>query len=293
MKDNMPRVAVLLAAFNGKKWIEQQLSSICSQAGVQVTVFVSVDLSTDGTDTFFAELVRTDTSIVLLPYGKRFGGASANFFRLIRDVDFSGYDAVAFADQDDVWFPDKLARAWKKIQTDGFDAYSSNVVALWSDGKEKLIDKAGQQKELDYFFEAAGPGCTYVLSQPAMLGFKNFLDASGELLKDVEFHDWLAYAYCRAQEMRWFIDKHPSMYYRQHASNQIGVNHGWAAGWARWKTLRSKAFRKQVNLIASLVHPEAAKKISNNLFLIKNFRQLRRRPRDTVLLFIFIIVGIY
>jgi rhamnosyltransferase len=39
-----PKVGVLLAAYNGMQWIEQQLKSIIDQEGVDVTIFVSVDL---------------------------------------------------------------------------------------------------------------------------------------------------------------------------------------------------------------------------------------------------------
>lgn len=84
-----------------------------------------------------------------------------------------------------------------------------------------------------------------------------------------------------------------SMYYRQHESNQIGANHGWGAWSARWKMLRSKSFRKQVNLIASLVSPERVRDISDNLFLLKNCSQLRRRPRDAFFLFLLILFGVY
>ena len=293
LSEKNPKVAVLLAAYNGMHWLREQMESILSQKNVLLTVFVSVDVSVDGTAEFFYDFEKNNESVVMLPYGHVFGGASANFFRLIRDVDFSDYDAVAFSDQDDVWFPDKLARAWERIHVDGFDVYSSNVVAMWRDGRRRLVEKSWQQKDLDYFFEAAGPGCTYVFSQAAILDFKNFVNASCEALKDVKFHDWLAYAYCRSRGMKWCIDKKPSMYYRQHESNQIGANHGWGAWSARWKMLRSKSFRKQVNLIASLVSPERVRDISDNLFLLKNCSQLRRRPRDAFFLFLLILFGVY
>ena len=46
----LPKVAVLLAAYNGMQWIEEQLTSILGQSAVDVTVYISIDPSTDGTE---------------------------------------------------------------------------------------------------------------------------------------------------------------------------------------------------------------------------------------------------
>ena len=95
------KIAVCLAAFNGVRWLAEQLDSILAQEGVAVTVFVSVDQSSDGTEQWIDARAQVDSRIVVLPHGERFGGAARNFFRLLRDVDFSGFDYVSFADQDD------------------------------------------------------------------------------------------------------------------------------------------------------------------------------------------------
>ena len=44
-----PSVAVLLAAFNGIKWIEEQVKSIFNQKDINIHIYISVDLSNDGT----------------------------------------------------------------------------------------------------------------------------------------------------------------------------------------------------------------------------------------------------
>ena len=124
------RVAVLLAAHNGVLWLPEQIGSALLQQGVDVTIFVSVDHSDDGTEQFIDQLSLGDDRISILPHGKRFGGAGPNFYRLIKEVDFSGFDYVAFADQDDIWFPNKLSRASEELIRSGADAYSSNVTAF-------------------------------------------------------------------------------------------------------------------------------------------------------------------
>ena len=76
----LPKFAICLAAFNGIDWLATQLDTILAQAGITVTVFVSVDQSTDDTEKWFEERAKVDSRIVLLPHGERFGGAARNFF---------------------------------------------------------------------------------------------------------------------------------------------------------------------------------------------------------------------
>ena len=97
------KVAVLLAAYNGMKWIDEQIQSILNQKQVSVDIHISVDVSTDGTYEHCLQLASQYSNIYVLPYGVRYGGAARNFYRLIRDVDLTGYDFVSFADQDDIW----------------------------------------------------------------------------------------------------------------------------------------------------------------------------------------------
>jgi len=78
-----PKIAILLAAYNGSTYIAQQLESILQQNGVDIQIFVSVDQSTDGTESFVATCASTESRLTVLPFGQRFGGAGPNFFRLL------------------------------------------------------------------------------------------------------------------------------------------------------------------------------------------------------------------
>lgn len=287
-----PRIAVLLAAYNGVHWLPEQVTSILEQEDVDVTLFISVDRSDDGTEAWCEALQANKPAVKVLPFGLRFGGAGKNFFRLLRDVELSPFDAVSLADQDDIWYPDKLARAYQHI-AQGNDAYSSNVLAFWPDGREMLVEKHQPQVQYDYLFEAAGPGCTYMLSPLLANQFTGFLLEKWEQIQDVTLHDWLIYAYARSQHMRWYIDPRPSMRYRQHASNQVGVNTGSAAMQARLGKVLSGWWLRQSMHIASLVGLEqsafvaswAALDVKSLLRLALNARQCRRRNRDKVYFF--------
>ncbi|WIE48890.1 glycosyltransferase [Pseudomonas sp. GM17] len=265
-----PKIAVLLAAYNGMQWIEEQLVSILGQSAVDITIYISIDPSTDGTEAWCVLYAAEHPRVVVLPGAGSFGGASRNFFRLIRDVDFRGYDFIAFADQDDVWHSDKLQRATQVLQTHRVDAYSSNVTAFWPDGRTLLLDKAQPQVTWDFLFEAAGPGCTYVLSQNLVGLLKASMLVNWQLLQDVSLHDWYCYAFARSHGYRWFIDFVPSMDYRQHERNQVGANTGLSPLIARYKTIHDGWWFNQVQLIARLVGQSADP-------FVKTWLQLRRR----------------
>lgn len=248
-----PSVAVCLAAFNGMKWLPEQLSSILAQKGVDVTVFVSVDRSSDNTEEWVDKAALHDPRIVVLSHGEKFGGAARNFFRLLRDVNFSEFEYVSFADQDDIWLPDKLIRAHKALLATGADAYSSNVLAFWVSGRTMLIKKSQPQQRWDFLFEAAGPGCTYVMKRALTCAIQDFLRSRWNDVQDVGLHDWFSYAYARANGYRWFIDDYPGMQYRQHEENQFGVNSGLRAYLHRARKVLNGWGLNQSALIAQLL----------------------------------------
>lgn len=288
-----PKVAVLLAAYNGMQWIEEQVASILNQSGVDVTLYISIDPSTDGTEVWCSAYADEHPGVIVLPAAGTFGGASRNFFRLIRDVELEGYDLVAFSDQDDVWHADKLQRAANAIIGRQVDAYSSNVTAFWPDGTTHLLDKAQPQVEWDYLFEAAGPGCTYVMSKDLVGQLKSSMLVNWQPLQDVSLHDWYCYAFARRHGYRWYIDPDPSMDYRQHEHNQVGANKGLNSLIARYKTIHDGWWFTQVRLIARLLGQDSDPFVRTWLSLrrIQLMRlsfgawRCRRRVRDKVFFF--------
>jgi len=297
-----PRVAVLLATYNGMRWINEQMRSILDQQGVDVTVFVSDDQSSDGTLEWCVDCSEKDTRIVILPLlDERFGGAARNFFRLIRDVNFSSFDYISYADQDDIWLSDKLISAHEWILEESASAYSGNVVAFWPDGREQILEKAQTIRKFDFLFEAGGPGCSYVLKVSEASCFKQFLVEHWTQANAVALHDWLTYAWFRSNGYRWVIDESPKIRYRQHGGNQIGANEGFAAVIRRLKMVRSGWYREQSSQVARLVAPylSAPSKVLNSdqllsrRFILSNINHTRRQWRDRAVLFIVVLLGIY
>jgi rhamnosyltransferase len=279
--ESEPNVVILLAAYNGLEFLPEQLNTLLCQQGISVTIYVSVDRSTDGTEKWLLDIQRKDFRIHILENGFSFGGAARNFYRLIKEVDFTSFDYVAFADQDDLWAQDKLVHAIKQLECIKADAYSSNVTAFWQDGTEKLIHKAQSQVELDYLFEAAGPGCTYILRKGAAMFVKQYLTQYPEL-NSFYLHDWLIYAILRHHNYVWYIDPIPKMKYRQHASNQVGANTSLRGLYKRFKTVFAGDVIDSIRLLLSTLNIQNIKLDSRyDVFKLAFMTsKLRRRKVD-------------
>ncbi len=288
------RFAVCLAAYNGMAFIEEQIESILQQKGVDVQVFISVDQSTDGTEDYLSEWALSEPRLTLLPFGQCFGGAGPNFYRLLRDVDLTGFDYLSFADQDDLWHQDKLWRAHCLMTEQDALGYSSNVTAFWPSGKSHLVNKAQQQQPLDFMFEAAGPGCTYVLQSSLALSLQRLVRGADASLLRIGYHDWLTYAFARSNNYVWVIDDWSSIQYRQHANNQIGINAGWRSYWRRVRKMLSGHGFEQSLLISDLVHATSTPVVqrglrggrSGYLWLALRANQCRRKRLDQLWFFI-------
>jgi len=263
------------------------------QKGVQFTVFISVDASDDGTEDWVDTFAEIDSRIVVLPHGQSFGGAAENFFRLLREIDFSSYDYVSLADQDDIWLPHKLLRAHNELSRTSAHGYSSNVTAFWPDGSQTLIKKSQPQVRWDFLFESAGPGCTYVMKTELAYAIKKTLNNHSDAMLNVGKgqHDWFIYAFARANQYVWIIDNFSGMLYRQHHNNLVGVNIGWKAFLYRVQLVLNGWGLKQSKIIANLVG------LSDNFFVTRwkdgeklglfwlclHACQCRRRMRDKLL----------
>ncbi|CAG0963219.1 rhamnosyltransferase [Methylophilaceae bacterium] len=304
-KVKLPKVAVLIATYNGIKWIDEQLTSILNQRDVDVTVFVSDDSSIDGTVDYLEKCAKKDSRIIILPPQKQ-GSPAKNFYRLILDVDDSGFDYYALADQDDIWLLDKLHKMVVAAEQHKAAGVSSNSVAFWQDGSRALIDKAQPLKRLDFLFESAGPGCTFLLTPMLLSKVRTVLKENWSIASTVIAHDWLIYATCCGTGWTWYISPVPTVKYRQHPHNALGVNFGYEARVFRLKQITNGWYRKEVQKIAQIVVKVTTNEyVANACKLLlenhgfSNFRilslisQSRRNKLDRYFLFFAVLFYLY
>lgn len=113
-----PKIHILLSTYNGSKYVEEQLHSIFEQTYQNFTLFVRDDGSTDNTveilNNFIKQYKVSSEKMVILPNETNSNiGWKASFWMLMDKC--GGADYYAFADQDDVWLPEKLEYAVEEI----------------------------------------------------------------------------------------------------------------------------------------------------------------------------------
>jgi rhamnosyltransferase len=278
-----PSCVILLATYNGERWLPEQLDSLRSQRDVALRVIVSDDKSSDETMKLLSERASEIEISILPSQTERFGSANRNFLRLIRDADIGDAEYVALADQDDIWHMGKLARAIDQLLASRAAAYSSDFEAFWLDGRKQTVKKSHPQKQFDYLFGSPGPGCTFVFTRALFLEVRTWVSDNFPVLLRLWVHDWILYAYVRSRGHRWIIDNIPTISYRQHDSNEIGVNFGIEAIKRRLAVINEGRYRHDIVIISELTsaNPVCALALrrlnwSDRFWLIRHANQFRR-----------------
>jgi rhamnosyltransferase len=303
----LPRVLILLAAYNGADSIREQIASILRQAAVEVHLVVQDDCSTDSTIALVREFATVDSRVQLLVADAPSGSASQNFFSLIRSCDAAGFSFVALSDQDDIWNPDKIHRATEMLTRTQSDGYSSAVTAVWPTGKSRILRQNSGMTESDYLLEGAGQGCTFVLSASLYAQLRSALTIHEPLTRRIHFHDWAIYALSRVWNLNWAFDPYPTMIYRQHGGNDIGARSGLRGALKRLMQIREGWYLRQLLEISTLSHAVSRTNSiiacwHKSLRADKNWRRRativrlclrggRRRRQDNIILIMSVLLG--
>jgi len=223
-------VSVLLASYNGEKYVREQLDSILNQTFSDLSIVISDDLSADGTPAIIREYEEQYPGRVRsLRNSERSGSAQNNFFRLLKSA---ADDYIMMCDQDDIWLPDKVEvtlREMKKLEAEWGEA-----VPLLVHGDLSVTDKEGGilQKSMaeyqkiavhdnrfsHYLVENNITGNTVMINR-ALLGFL------ADVPKECVMHDWWLGLLASCFGRITYIDR-PLVLYRQHGENQMGSKSG-------------------------------------------------------------------
>lgn len=252
---NEPSVAVLLATFNGAFYCETQIVSILWQRKVDIHIYVRDDGSCDATPGILRAYAERypDRITIVDSCNISTGSASGNFFTLLKRVDMAQHDYIAFADQDDVWTPDKLTHAIDRLVKERAEGYSSDLIAYSAaDNVAWVLRKAGAPADLDYLFQGGSAGCTYVLSRNAAQVTAEVMARVSDFCPNAS-HDWIIYAICRSRGMKWVHDPTAEILYRQHGSNQYGARQGMKELTAKLRLIGSKWYRDHILWLAHVI----------------------------------------
>ncbi|CAM4017028.1 glycosyltransferase family 2 protein [Arcobacter cloacae] len=112
----MKLIYILLATYNGEKYLRDQLDSLLKQTYQNWVLWIHDDNSNDNTVNIIREYERKYPSkIEFLDDDISTGGAKENFSYLIQKID-NNFDYVMFCDQDDIWLDDKIKKTLLKME---------------------------------------------------------------------------------------------------------------------------------------------------------------------------------
>ena len=216
----MYKIAILLATYNGEKYISQLLDSIAAQKKVAVSIYAIDDDSTDNTRLI---LEKSNLNIKIFPSQKN-RNSTKNFIYLLKNVP-KNFDYYCFCDQDDYWLKNKITYSIWKMKSHKADILGSRTYLT----KEnlKIYGKSILFKKKICFSNAlvqsiAG-GNTNIWSK------KFHLLLSSLNLNSPASHDWMLYQISTYLGFKYLYLKKPLLLYRQHSKNVVGANNNMRA----------------------------------------------------------------
>lgn len=220
--DTIFTVDILLATYNGEKYIKQQLDSILNQTYSNIRILINDDASTDGTIDILKEYEEKDSRIQV-QYNDKNLGFIKNFENLLNRVESNYY---MLSDQDDYWMPEKVEKSLKKIIDENADLVFTDLEAVDDNlqtitpsvvqymGFKKNIDKHKDYKLI--FLRNCITGCT-IISRKELISKIIPIPEKKPMV-----HDWWMGLMIIQSGKISFLDE-PTIKYRQHGDNQLGI----------------------------------------------------------------------
>ncbi|MFC0341510.1 glycosyltransferase [Paracoccus niistensis] len=222
----MMPIAILLASYDGERFIGAQLDSLAGQIHRDWRLIVSDDGSSDDTLGVVRRFAAAHPSRrIEIRQGPR-AGATQNFLSMIDLVEPG--EALAFCDQDDVWLPHRLSHGVAAMTASGPSGRGVLHVT-----RTTICDEALKVLRPAPLFTRP-PGFRNALVQACTPANTMLVDPEGAaLLKagrkgaaeaDVISHDWWAYQLISGAGGRVIRDPAQTVLYRQHRGNVMGRN---------------------------------------------------------------------
>lgn len=217
-----PKVLVLMSTYNGERFLEEQLDSILSQEDVNVSLLVRDDGSKDNTCQILSDYALKHQNIELkLCENVGFVKSFSELVKMAVTLDIDA-DYYAFADQDDIWMPKKLAMACSVLamkDNSKPNLFTSNSMQIDAEGRELELFHKGPEPKFrkgNVLVFGTEQGCSMVFNRKAV-------EIYSEHEPSLTWHDRWLYHIC------YFLgsvtyDHQPLFYYRRHEKNAL-ANH--------------------------------------------------------------------
>ena len=229
IKGNMANnIAILMATYNGAKYLEEQIDSILSQSSKQWHLYIHDDGSSDGTVELLNDYAgKYPEQVTVMDYPSQ-GGALQNFMSPLEKVEANYY---MFSDQDDVWHQDKIKKEIERMYNEENVRTNKVPIIVYSDLfvvdaklnkiSDSFLTYSGIHPEFLTTFNELGAsnlttGCTMLFNHAVKEFVRHPFTAA-------TMHDaWITLCTVKANGVLAYLSE-PLIYYRQHGGNTLGA----------------------------------------------------------------------
>ncbi|HFZ6676641.1 TPA: glycosyltransferase family 2 protein [Streptococcus agalactiae] len=276
------KVNILMATYNGEKFLAQQIESIQKQTFKEWNLLIRDDGSSDKTCDIIRNFTAKDSRIRFINENEHHNlGVIKSFFTL---VNYEVADFYFFSDQDDVWLPEKLSVSLEAAKHKASDVpllvYTDLKVVnqelnILQDSMIRAQSHHANTTLLPELTENTVTGGTMMINHA--LAEKWFTP------NDILMHDWFLALLAAILGEIIYLDL-PTQLYRQHDNNVLGartmdkrfkiLREGPKSIFTRyWKLIHDS--QKQASLI---VDKYGDIMTANDLELIKCFIKIDKQP---------------
>ncbi len=243
-------ITILLATYNGERYINAQIDSILQQTEQNFVLRIQDDCSTDGTYSIISDYAEKYPEKVLIQKcAKNTGGAKWNFLELMTTYQD---DYVMLCDQDDVWLPNKIeltlramhtAEKEHGVQTPILVHTDLTVVdeslGIIGDSLNDMLDlRMGYGVMASQVVQNTVTGCTALYNR-----------ALAQIIRKPQVcivHDWWLGLIAIAFGVKVYLPER-TILYRQHGANSIGAKQVRSISYVIDKVLHPMTIRAQLN----------------------------------------------
>lgn len=219
------KIDILLATYNGEKYLKEQIDSILNQTYQNIKLIISDDCSKDSTRKILREYEQKDDRIKVF-YQEKNLGYIKNFEFLLKQVQNNIY---MLSDQDDVWLPEKVEKTYELMKKENADLVFGDLEVVDKELNtiypsfndfmllNRKIKKYINSYQVNYLYNCV-TGCTVMSKKEWINTMLPFPSKS----KYVAHDHWIGLIISLNGKLVYMPEKY--IKYRQHGNNEIGTN---------------------------------------------------------------------
>jgi glycosyltransferase involved in cell wall biosynthesis len=253
-----PLISIALCTYNGAAFLQQQVDSILQQSYPYIELVISDDASTDETLSVLKKY-EADTRVKIF-YNQHNAGLTSNIQFAVNQCSGS---YIAFADQDDIWKPQKLEVLYKAIG-EAWLVYSDSE--LVSETGQPLNKKLSDLRRLQNGNETLGYAYNNCVWGHTVLFKKELLNYLLPIPADLPHDSWAGFTAAAIDKIKYV--NQPLHLYRQHSGTSTQTIAQKHVSNAALK-IKDYNFRKKwLQALASFPHSYAGKPLHQQLYFL-------------------------